>query len=407
MADQSPQIPEAILNGPALRPPPGVVPNFEHPWNLDTIALLTNAVCLTATLLACSIRAYAKLFCIRKVELEDILMLFALGTYLASIWCSYHVIDTSGSFTHQWNVRLKDLSSTLYIHHLGINFVTVTLGLSKAAILLEWTRIFVPYGSRNLFYWVYRALLAFLCLTHMAFIIVENLSCIPHQKIWDRTITSGYCINDKIFQIPGALINPTSILVILILAQKAIWNLKMSLNNKIGISLIFLVGVLALGSSIARVVATFTFLYSEDKTHTISAVYLWALAELTCSFLAFCAPMAPRAYANRHIIVDFMTYLLTSLGISTTSRVPRSEARSWPSPGPSSRWDTPKRYHRIKGTASSPAGQTLNMTRTSHHEPLPEDGILVTTSFTAEITRLTDTDNNHLRSMEYSWARGP
>ncbi|KAI1748253.1 hypothetical protein F4782DRAFT_534597 [Xylaria castorea] len=432
MVPQPLQIRDLDLDGPALRPPPNVVPDFEHPWNLNTIGLLTNALCLIATISACSIRAYAKLFCIRKIELEDVIMLFALGTYLASVWCSYHIIETSGSFTHQWNIRLKDVSSTFYVgldtlqflisehlnvdtcfwqtHHLGFNFIVVTLGLTKAAILLEWTRIFVPYGTRNLFYWVYKALLAAVCLTHIALIVIENVSCIPHEKIWDITITSGSCISEKIYHIPGALIDLTSILIILVLAQRAIWNLKMSLNNKIGVSLIFLVGVLALGSSIARAVATFRFLDSKDKTHSISALYLWALAELTCSFLAFCAPTAPRAYADRRKIAEFMAYLVKRVGVPTKSRLSRIEASSWPSSVPSSiraeHWDSSKRYHRIRGRASLLAKhQTAKETGQSHYEPMREDAILVTTTFTAEITRLTEPRNDHVESMEYPWTR--
>ncbi|KAI0424248.1 aldehyde dehydrogenase domain-containing protein [Xylaria sp. FL1042] len=103
MESQTSHIPEIILNGPALQPPPGVVPDFEHPWNLNSVGLLTNALCLTSTLLACSIRVYSKLFCSKKIQLEE-----------ASIWCSYHIISTSGTFTHQWNIRLRDLNSTLY-----------------------------------------------------------------------------------------------------------------------------------------------------------------------------------------------------------------------------------------------------------------------------------------------------
>ncbi|KAI1272254.1 hypothetical protein F5Y07DRAFT_392111 [Xylaria sp. FL0933] len=405
MESQTFQIPEVQLNGPALQPPPGVVPDFEHPWNLNSVGRVTNALCLTATILACSIRVYSKLFCSRKIQLEEV-----HATYLGCIWCSYRIISTSGTFTHQWNIRLRDLSSTLYIHHLAINFLAVTLGLSKAAILLEWTRIFVPHGTRNLFYWVYKSLLAIVCLIHMAFVVAENLSCIPHKKIWDRTIPRGYCIDDKAYHIPGALVSPICILIILILAQRAIWKLKMSRDNKTGISLIFLVGVLSLGASIVRVDATFKFLMSEDKTHTVGAVYLWTLAELTFAFLAFCAPTAPRAYANRHSIANFMLYLMSCVGLSTRRTTSGTGARSWPSPLPSptepGSWDTPKMYHKIKDTTTASLASP-QAAKPQFHELTSQDGILVTTSFTAEITRLAEPAATHVHEMEYTWTSGP
>jgi hypothetical protein len=173
-------------------------------------------------------------------------------------------MSISGAFTHQWNIRLRDLAPILYvcgrhlsirfhfdtdhlawqIHHIGANLCTATLCIGKAAILIEWGRIFVPYGTRNTFYWVCKALLAANVLAHVAYIVVENMSCVPHRKIWDRTILEGYCIDAKTFQIPGCLVNPIIILVILILPHRAIWSLQMSTKNKIGISFIFLVGLL-------------------------------------------------------------------------------------------------------------------------------------------------------------------
>ena len=89
-----------------------------------------------------------------------------------------------------------------------------------------------------------RAVLSFSCMAYVAFIVTENMSCVPYKKIWDKTILEGYCINSRIFHIPGALLSPTTITIILVLPQKPIWSLQMSMKNKIGISLIFLVGLL-------------------------------------------------------------------------------------------------------------------------------------------------------------------
>jgi hypothetical protein len=68
---QSPSLPPSVLNGPALRPPPGEVPNFEHAWNLNDVAEIANVICLVATTFAILVRAYAKAFCQKKMELED------------------------------------------------------------------------------------------------------------------------------------------------------------------------------------------------------------------------------------------------------------------------------------------------------------------------------------------------
>ena len=110
--------------------------------------------------------------------------------------------------------------------------------------MIEWSRFFVAHGTRNTFYWMCKIILSFTSLTHIAFIVAENMSCVPHQKIWDRTILVGYCIDQRIFHVPGALVSPIVNLIILIMPQRTIWNLQTSTKNKIGISIIFLVGLL-------------------------------------------------------------------------------------------------------------------------------------------------------------------
>lgn len=89
-----------------------------------------------------------------------------------------------------------------------------------------------------------KILLSFSSLAHIAFIVAENMSCVPHRGIWDKTMLTGYCIDPRIYYMPGALVSPIVNAVILIMPQRAIWNLQMSTKNKIGISLIFLVGLL-------------------------------------------------------------------------------------------------------------------------------------------------------------------
>lgn len=68
---QSPSLPQSALDGPSLAPPPGVVPNFEDPWNLNEISHMTNAICLLATIVAVLIRVYAKVVCSKRAHIED------------------------------------------------------------------------------------------------------------------------------------------------------------------------------------------------------------------------------------------------------------------------------------------------------------------------------------------------
>lgn len=62
---------DALLNGPAGPPPPGVRPNFDDPANLNGLVILTLTLCLVFATLAVLMRTYTKLFLIRSWDYED------------------------------------------------------------------------------------------------------------------------------------------------------------------------------------------------------------------------------------------------------------------------------------------------------------------------------------------------
>lgn len=66
-----PEKQETILNGPALAPPPGVVPNFDHPWNRTTTFYAGISVCLLLVSLAIFVRGWFKCVCLKKLNMED------------------------------------------------------------------------------------------------------------------------------------------------------------------------------------------------------------------------------------------------------------------------------------------------------------------------------------------------
>ena len=62
---------QALLNGPAGPPPPGVTPNFVNPPNHTTLAIAVMTVGLTASTLVLLMRIYTKVYLIRSLALED------------------------------------------------------------------------------------------------------------------------------------------------------------------------------------------------------------------------------------------------------------------------------------------------------------------------------------------------
>ncbi len=112
----------------------------------------------------------------------------------------------------------------------------------KLAILLEFLRIFSPGKNHNTF-WIYDI---FIWLNFLFYVIVSFLvifPCQPIKKFW-KPWTDGRCLNTTKVNIAIAGFNSASDLCLLILPQKVIWDLQMSFKRRIGVSAIFLAGLL-------------------------------------------------------------------------------------------------------------------------------------------------------------------
>lgn len=124
----------------------------------------------------------------------------------------------------------------------GIVACCFAVFIIKLAILLEFLRIFSPRKCHYTF-WIYHILI---WLNFLFYVIVSFLTifpCQPIKKFWKPWI-DGRCLNTAKISIAIACFNSASDLSLLIVPQKVIWNLQMSFKRRIGVSTIFLAGLL-------------------------------------------------------------------------------------------------------------------------------------------------------------------
>lgn len=58
-------------NGPALAPPPGVVPQLDNPPNRNDVAIGVITTCAAIATICLFLRAYARVWLLRKVQIEE------------------------------------------------------------------------------------------------------------------------------------------------------------------------------------------------------------------------------------------------------------------------------------------------------------------------------------------------
>lgn len=147
-----------------------------------------------------------------------------------------------GLFADQKQTYL--LSTTLYC---------VALLLMKIAILLEWSHIFIGTTKRNAFYWVCYGMIILNTGLYFATIISITFACNPRERTWRRYLP-GTCINLNAFNIIIASLHLGFDIVMLLLPQIVIWKLNLARKHKIGISVVFAVGVLYVPSYLLVVI---------------------------------------------------------------------------------------------------------------------------------------------------------
>ncbi|KAI0548084.1 hypothetical protein F4679DRAFT_332166 [Xylaria curta] len=323
---------EQQLNGPALAPPDGVVPNFTNPPNQNALGIAVISICLVLATAGGLLRAYSRVIVSRKLRIEDsppssraysfcmpsssrILHISVLCTYFdqafyaALAWSIFEYIHYVGILVHQWNVQLKNLVEGAHSAFFTTFLYTFSMLFGKTAILVEWARIFVVPGSkRNFFYLASRALIILNAAIYTAFSLLFILFCNPIEKNW-KSWVPGHCLDHRPHDIAIVSVNIALDLFILLLPQKMIWTLNMSLSRKIGFSVVFSVGLLACGTAIGRAYLVTILDYHGDILYELSKTNLLAFVEVTCVLLVFCVPAIPRAFSEKTLLFRVVSAL--------------------------------------------------------------------------------------------------
>ncbi len=66
--------------------------------------------------------------------------------------------------------------------------------------------------------------------------------CNPREKIWDKSVP-GTCVDLPLLLIISGISNTVTDMIILVIPVKAVWNLQLVQKKKIGIILVFTIGL--------------------------------------------------------------------------------------------------------------------------------------------------------------------
>lgn len=310
---------EALLRGPGLQPPPGVIPNLVDPPSQARWVYITLPICLAVSTPFVWIRLCTVFFILKSHGWADYASAAAWAFLVGYCTSAYFTVQYGGG-VHQWDVPLGRVIEFAKLANTTEMLYSPAIFLAKLSILLMFRRLFDTAGTGKTHYLIHILIWANLAF-YFPYLAATVFQCVPRARIWDPTLKGG-CINLQAAFIAASAINVVSDFSILLLPLYRISKLKIPTRRKMGVLAIFAVGLFTCISSIMRLVVSF-HTGSPDKTFNLQPPALWSAGELASAILAGCMP-ATAAFFN-HVSPKLVRKWSFYLGPSSRHSPPSSK----------------------------------------------------------------------------------
>ncbi|KAF1994567.1 hypothetical protein P154DRAFT_624650 [Amniculicola lignicola CBS 123094] len=193
---------------------------------------------------------------------------------------------TLGNAGHQASDNPSKVPQALKILIAVQCLYAAALGLIKVSICLFYNRIF-PFRSFHVASWcMVGIIIAWAC----AAVLYALLSCQPLAMFWNPRIRGGYCVPDQVtaWVVIGA-IDVVIDIIMLGLPLPLLWNLNVSLPDKIALTCIFGAGISTMVFSVLRVEALVGIDF-DNITYTGANALVWTFVEPAVGISVACAP---------------------------------------------------------------------------------------------------------------------
>lgn len=102
----------------------------------------------------------------------------------------------------------------------------------------------MPLPQRTGFFWLCTALIAANTVLYIGAIIANYIVVIPLEALWKPWVVGRYLVNRQAADTAVVTFNLVCDILILILPQRIIWKLHLQRRRKVGLSILFGLGVL-------------------------------------------------------------------------------------------------------------------------------------------------------------------
>ncbi|KAL9041114.1 MAG: hypothetical protein Q9180_001495 [Flavoplaca navasiana] len=288
----------------AIPPPSGQYLNLVDPPSIDTTIIACTALLLVLPTPLVLVRLYTRIRIKPKLWYDDGTCVLGWGFMVAlGVWNIKLLSYGSGS--NLWNVSKHDWihmkavrSSTLPLTHFNTVLIIARVGLTltKISFLLLYQRLFITRGNRfSPIYWSIWITFWCNCLFAVAYVITLTTRCVGKAAV---VAEGGQCIDEYAILITSSFINVAMDVFVLVIPIIAIWRLQMPTATKRRLSVVFVLGGVAVLASVARLGYQFAVAKDPNQSIAFTINCLLKLIEQSIGVMVSCLPILP-AFCQR------------------------------------------------------------------------------------------------------------
>lgn len=174
-------------------------------------------------------------------------------------------------------------------------FYKVAICFNKLAMLTLYLRVFVEKSFQRICWTTVGVVLA----GTLSFVIATTTECLPVELNWNKTI-HGKCVNNSALRWSWAGFNTMTDIWVALLPISCIWKLQMSTSKKVGVLIVFALGLFTCVTSAVRMQALVQSTTKSDVTFDSTTALIWSQVEastgLICTRLPSLKPLFSRCF---------------------------------------------------------------------------------------------------------------
>ncbi|KAJ0142906.1 hypothetical protein CTA2_1346, partial [Colletotrichum tanaceti] len=238
--------------------------------------------------LAVPLRLYARWTTMQRFESDDLIMIFCGLLFI--VFVTLGQLAGSVAFGEDiWMVEPEELTFGLKIFFIDESFYLACLGLTKISVLFFYLRIFPNKSFRRATY----AAMTYIGLSTTIMLFMQIFQCIPFSFNWDGwkgDFGPHHCLNINMLAFVAGGLSISHDIIILFLPVPLLWHLNMGLRSKIGIFIMFSLGIFILITSCVRLQYIALFTRSLNPTWDFTDPLIWSGIEVSVSMIVVCLP---------------------------------------------------------------------------------------------------------------------